>query len=62
MIYSFIMMHPDDELFAQYIDGKLSEDEQIKFLGHLEECSDCSTLYAMADASLDTIEMERIQL
>ena len=41
------MQCPNDEKFAQYDEGKLSEDERFEFLQHLRECSDCSTLFAM---------------
>ena len=41
------MRCPDDEKFAQYAEGKLCGDEQLKFLLHLSECSQCSILYAM---------------
>ena len=38
---------PDEETFAEYAEGKLNGDEQIKFIEHLRECSDCSTLYSL---------------
>jgi len=41
------MRCPDDEKFAQYAEGKLSEDERYEFLLHLRVCSACSTLFAM---------------
>jgi ribosomal protein L7/L12 len=42
------MRCPDDEKFAQYAEGNLNGDEQSEFLEHLRECSECSTLYAVA--------------
>gem|GEM_PF-525489 len=46
---------PNEETFAQYAEGKLSVDEQFKFIEHLQECSDCSTLYAMTYEQEDNI-------
>jgi hypothetical protein len=47
------MQCPNDEIFAQYVEGKLNGEERAEFLLHLSECPKCSTLCAMFYGHID---------